>query len=56
MTLTPEGDARYREQTLKLRHDLGPIPSIFRNPSLPQIPAEIGKMNFNPFTNMYQKG
>lgn len=55
-TLTPEGDARYREKVLQLRTSMGPVPSIFRNPNLPQMPAEIGKMNFNPFTNQYIQG
>lgn len=54
--LTHEGDARYRERVLQLRTSMGPIPSIFRNPNLPQMPAEVGKANFNPFTGQYTQG
>lgn len=54
--LSPEGDMRYRAAVLAGREALGPLPRIFRNPGLPQMPYELGRWNFNPFTGTFRKG
>lgn len=54
-TLTPEGDMAYRQNVLKLRDQLGPIPKVFLHPNLPELPVEPGKWNFNPFTGQFTK-
>lgn len=53
--MTPEGDARYRAAHVALREKLGPIPKSFRNPGLPEMPVELGKWNYNPFTGQFLK-
>lgn len=44
---------RYREAVIQVRTRLGPVPRVFRHPSLPEMPAEPGVPNFNPFTGMW---
>lgn len=56
MALSPEGDMRYRAAVLAGREALGPLPRIFRNPGLPQMPYELGRWNYNPFTGAFRKG
>jgi hypothetical protein len=56
LLLSPEGDLRYREAVLRGRDELGPIPRIFRHASLPQLPFELGRYNWNPFTSIWHKG
>lgn len=46
-------DAQYRAAVLKGRTDLGPIPRLFRHPSLPDMPFTPGQHNFNPFTGAW---
>lgn len=40
----------YQEAVVSKREELGAVPSVFNHPSLPQLPIELGKPNFNPFT------
>lgn len=55
-SLSPEGAQRYREVAVQKRTELGPIPSVFRNPGvLPELPLEVGKWNYNPFTGQWVK-
>lgn len=54
-TLTPEGDMAYRQNVLKLRDQLGPIPRVFLHPTLPELPVEPGMWNYNPFTGQFTK-
>lgn len=51
--LTPEGDMRFRQAVMAGRDRLGPIPKSFRHPTLPEIPFELGKHNWNPFTSTW---
>lgn len=44
---------RYREAVVQLRTRLGPVPRVFRHPSLPELPVEPDKPNWNPFTGMW---
>lgn len=54
-TLTPEGDMAYRQNIVKLRNQLGPIPRVFVHPTLPELPVEPGQWNLNPFTGQFTK-
>lgn len=54
-SLTPEGAQRYREVVVQKRAELGPIPGIFRNPALGEMPVEVGRWNYNPFTGSWVK-
>lgn len=56
LDLSPEGDLRYREGIIRTRERLGPIPRVLRHPSLPQLPIQLGRWNYNPFTGQFQKG
>lgn len=56
LALTPEGDMRYRAAVLAGRDSLGPIPRVFRHASLPELPFELGRQNWNPFTGMWSAG
>jgi hypothetical protein len=51
--LSPEGGQRYREVAVQLRASLGPIPRVFRDPNLPEMPVEVGQWNYNPFTGQW---
>jgi hypothetical protein len=53
LALSPEGDARYRDAVVQGRAALGPVPTIMRNPNLPQMPFELGKRNYNVWTGQY---
>lgn len=53
--LTPEGAQRYRESVVALRTRLGPVPSIFRNAALPEMPVELGRWNYNVWTGQFSK-
>lgn len=44
---------RYREAVVQLRKSLGPLPRVWRHPSLPEFPVEVGKPNWNPATGMW---
>jgi hypothetical protein len=54
-SITPEGDQRYRLAVVALREKLGPMPKVMRNPGAPELPVELGKWNYNPFTGQYSK-
>ena len=43
----------YREAVMQTRLKLGPIPSVFRHASLPEMPAEPDMPNWNPFTGIW---
>jgi len=53
LTITPEGAQRYRESVVRTREALGPMPSIFRSPGMPEMPVEPGRQNYNPFTGRW---
>ena len=53
LAITPEGDMAYRQAVLAGRDRLGPIPKLFRHPTLPEVPFELGTHNFNPFTSAW---
>lgn len=53
VALSPEGQQRYREAVVRKREELGPIPGVMRHPSLPEMPVELGKWNYSPFTNRW---
>lgn len=55
LAITPEGAQRYREAVVRVRGQLGSLPRIFSHPSLPEMPAEPGKWNWNPFTGSWAK-
>jgi hypothetical protein len=55
LALSPEGAQRYREAVVQARTALGPVPKIFRHPSLPEMPVELGRYNYNPFTGQFTK-
>lgn len=46
----------YRAQIVRLRDSLGPIPRVFRQPNMPELPVEPGRWNYNPFTGLMLKG
>lgn len=54
-TLTPEGKQQYQQAVVKLRNSLGPVHKIFRHPSLPEMPVELGQWNYNPATGIWGK-
>lgn len=54
--LTPEGDMRYRQAVMAGRERLGPIPKSMRHPTLPELPFELGRHNYNPFTGSWDDG
>lgn len=56
MSLTPEGDMAYRQAVMRGRDDLGPVPKAFRHPTLPELPFELGKPNYSPFTGRWSSG
>jgi hypothetical protein len=51
--ITPEGDMAYRQAVVAGRASLGPIPKLFRHPSIPELPFELGGHNWNPFTGTW---
>lgn len=53
--LSPDGDMRFRQAMVQRRADLGPLPRVFRHPSLPEMPVELGHANYNPFTGTWVK-
>lgn len=53
VALSPEGQQRYREAVVAKREQLGPLPAVFRHPSLPEMPAEPGRLDFNPLLNRW---
>lgn len=55
LAITPEGAQRYREAVVRVRGQLGSLPRVFSHPSLPEMPVELGKWNWNPFTSMWAK-
>lgn len=48
----PEPDAHAIAQT---RQRLGPLPKLFRHPSLPELPVQPGALNYNPLTGMWSR-
>lgn len=56
LTLSPEGQQKYREAKAKLRQKLGPLPGLLQNPGMPQLPVEVGQFNYNPFTGKMERG
>lgn len=55
VALSPEGQQRYAAAVVAKREELGPVPSSMRHPTLPEMPVELGKWNFNPFTARWVK-
>lgn len=53
--LTPEGAQRYRELVVQTRAALGPIPRVFRQTGLPEMPVEVGQWNYSPFTGQWSR-
>jgi hypothetical protein len=53
LAVTPEGDMAYRQAVLAGRDRLGPIPKLFRHPTLPEVPFQLGTHNYNPFTGAW---
>ena len=53
LVLTPEGAQRYRESVIRTREALGPMPNVFRNAGMPEMPVEPGRPNYNPFTGSW---
>lgn len=49
-------NAAYRAHVVQLRERLGPVPSVFRQANLPELPVEAGRWNYNPFTGLMLKG
>lgn len=44
---------RYREAVVQTRNRLGPVPSIFRHPSLGEMEVVPGGHNYNAFTGLW---
>lgn len=53
LAITPEGDMAYRQAVVAGRTRLGPIPKLFRHPTLPEMPFELGTHNYNAFTGQW---
>lgn len=55
LSLTPEGEQRYRQLVVRTREALGPMPNVFRMAGMPEMPVEPGRFNYNPFTGSWSK-
>jgi len=56
VALSPEGQQKYKESVVKLRKKMGPTPKAMTLPGAPELPAEPGKHNFNPWSGQFTRG
>jgi hypothetical protein len=52
-TLSPEGQQKYKEAVVAKRKALGPVPKFAQMPGAPELPVELGKSAFNPWTGVF---
>lgn len=43
----------HQEAVVRKREELGALPAVFNHPSLPKLPIELGRSNYNPMTNRW---
>lgn len=53
LALSPDGGAAYAQAIVRGRDELGPMPRVFRHPDLPELPYELGRWNYSPFTGQW---
>lgn len=56
LTLSPEGQQRYKETVVRKRQELGPMPKVLQTiPGLPELPVEPGRWNYSPWTGIMKR-
>lgn len=56
VALSPEGQQKYKESVVKLRKQMGPTPKAMSLPGAPEMPAQPGSHNYNPWTGQFTRG
>lgn len=56
LTLSPEGQQKYKEAKAALRKKLGDLPASLSMPGMPEFPVELGQYNYNPFSGILTRG